>query len=71
MAAPGAASRVSGSGSASATGVNVAFSGVGGIGVLPGPSRATTFWVLVLFAGPVPPHLLASRLGSLARTKNR
>ena len=54
--------------------MKVASSGVGGIGVSPGPSRATIFWVRALLAGPVPPQLLANRSAastSETRTKKR
>ena len=61
-AAPGAAIRVSDAGSAPSTVLNFASAGVGGTGVVPWPSRATSFWVRALVAGPVPPQLLASRL---------
>ena len=69
MAAPGAAIRVSDAGSAPSTDSNTALSGVGGIGVVPWPSSATSRWVRALVAGPVPPQLFASRFVALARAR--
>jgi hypothetical protein len=73
MAAPGAAIRVSDAGSAPSTDSNTGLSGVGGTGVVPCPSRATSRWVRALVAGPVPLQELVSRLALApwARTKNR